>query len=411
MPDEQTSLDSLRIDRSREGDETKRTWIPLLVVILLLGVAGGFWLLRGPAVAEVRTAIAREVAASSRTTVLNASGYVTARRQATVSSKVTGKVLEVLIEEGMEVEAGQVMARLDSSNVRAGLILAEAQTEAARAAVKETGVRLAEARLGLDRALALRAGKVSSQAELDRAQAEVDALAARIDRQRREVEVAQRQVALWQRQLEDMVIRSPFAGIIVSKNAQPGEMISPISAGGGFTRTGIGTVVDMTSLEIEVDVNESYINRVSAGQKVIAVLDSYPDWQIPSYVIAIIPTADRQKATVAVRIGFEELDARILPDMGVKVAFQEQGSDGSDRDPGISATLIVIPQSGLRRSAGGASVLVVNDQQIEERSVTVTEGREGDQVFVIGGLRPGERVVVEGPDDLIEGDRVEEIHE
>lgn len=409
MPDEKTSLDSLRIDRSRERDETKRTWLPMVVVILLLGLAGMLWWLRGPAVAEVRTAIAREVAASSTTTVLNASGYVTARRQATVSSKVTGKVLEVLIEEGMEVEAGQVMARLDSSNVRAGLRLAEAQTEAARAALKETGVRLAEARLGLERALELLAGKVTSQAELDRAQAEVDSLAARIDLQRREVEVAQRQVALWQGQLEDMVIRSPFTGIIVSKNAQPGEMISPISAGGGFTRTGIGTVVDMRSLEIEVDVNESYINRVAPEQRVVAVLDSYPDWQIPSYVIAIIPTADRQKATVAVRIGFDELDPRILPDMGVKVAFQEHGSAGSDRNPGTSATVVVIPQSGLRRSAGGTRVLVVNDQQIEERAVTVAEGPEGDEIFVIAGLAAGERLVVEGPTDLAAGDRVEEI--
>jgi RND family efflux transporter MFP subunit len=297
------------------------------------------------------------------------------------------------------------------------LRLAEAQMQASQAALKETEVRLAEARLELDRAVELLAEEVTSQAELDRAQAEFESLGARIERQRSEVEVGQRQVVLWQRQLEDLVIRSPFSGVIVSKNAQPGEMISPNSAGGGFTRTGIGTVVDMTSLEIEVDVNESYINRVAPGQKVVAVLDSYPDWQIPSYVIAIIPTADRQKATVEVRIGFDQLDPRILPDMGVKVAFQERGSngsagsEGSGDSPGSGSPAVVIPKFGLRDGTVGTKVLVVHDSKIEERAVTVAESEGSDEVFVLGGLAPGERLVVEGPADLAEGDRVEEINE
>ena len=268
-------------------------------------------------------------------TVLNASGYVTARRQATVSSKVTGKVIEILIEEGMEVEEGQVLARLDVSNVGAGLRLAEAQLGAARSTVRETEVRRDQAGIELRRQekLVAERDRQPGGAGPGAGRARCPGGAASTASERTSA-VAERQVAVWRQQMEDRTIRAPFAGIVVAKNAQPGEMISPISAGGGFTRTGIGTVVDMSSLEIEVDVNEAYINRVRADQPVSATLDAYPDWRIPCHVIAVIPTADRQKATVEVRIGFDELDPRILPDMGVKVEFREAESeteDGRDR--------------------------------------------------------------------------------
>ncbi|MGB6643345.1 MAG: efflux RND transporter periplasmic adaptor subunit, partial [Thermoanaerobaculia bacterium] len=215
--------------------------------------------------------------------------------------------------------------------------------------------------------------------------------------------VAARQVAVWQQQLEDMVIRAPFAGVVVAKNAQPGEMISPISAGGGFTRTGIGTIVDMSSLEIEVDVNEAYINRVSAGQQVEARLDSYPDWPIPCHVIAIIPTADRQRATVTVRVGFEELDPRFLPDMGVKVAFQESAAVEGP------SSRMVLPKSAVRRDGDRDVVLVVADGRVERRAVTLAETR-GEEIYVSTGITAGERVVIAGPADLADGDSVKEIN-
>ena len=223
-----------------------------------------------------------------------------------------------------------------------------------------------------------------------------------IERQREEVGVAARQVAVWQQQLDDTVIRAPFTGVVVAKNAQPGEMISPISAGGGFTRTGIGTIVDMSSLEIEVDVNEAYINRVSAGQKVEARLDSYPDWPIPCHVIAIIPTADRQRATVSVRVGFEALDPRILPDMGVKVAFQESAAAEGP------SSRVVLPKSAVRREGDREVVLVVVEGQVERRAVTIGESR-GEEVYVSSGIAAGEKVVIAGPADLAEGDSVKEI--
>ena len=392
-------LDELKIDRQQEPSGSR--WWVLAAVTAVLALGAVLWWFSRPRVAEVTTAVAREVRAGGDQTVLNASGYVTARRQATVSSKVTGKVEEVLIEEGMEVIAGQVLARLDSSNALASVRLSEAQLLAARTELAETRVRKAEAQLDLDRVASLVADQVASQAELDRARAQVDSFSARLDSQDQAVGVADRALALAQRSLDDTVIRAPFDGIVVAKNAQPGEMISPMSSG-GFTRTGIGTIVDMSSLEIEVDVNEAYINRVVAGQRVEATLDAYADWKIPSQVIAIIPTADRQTATVRVRIGFDELDPRILPDMGVKVAFQgltEAISGGS--------TAIVVPVTAIRRRGGADVVFVVTDGAVERRAVKLGDADE-DEAFVLSGLVVGERVIIEGPTELKDGDQVKE---
>jgi HlyD family secretion protein len=397
---EKATLADLKIDRSGDDEGTSRGWLWLLAlgVVVLLG-AGGYFL-RAPRAKRVEVAIARVTDSAGAATVLNASGYVTARRAATVSSKVTGKVLEVLIEEGMEVEEGQIVARLDDSNVGASVRLAEAELRAARTALEETRVQLAESQLRLDRTKALVADGVVSQAELDRIQAETDSLEARLERQREEEAVAERRLAVWTQQLEDTVIRAPFDGIVTTKDAQPGEMISPVSAGGGFTRTGIGTIVDMSSLEIEVDVNESYINRVRAGQRVEAALDAYPDWKIPCHVIAIVPTADRDRATVRVRIGFEELDPRILPDMGVKVAFREDQPEPAGR------RVVAIPGKAIREDSGRDIVFVANGGTVERRAVNVAS-TEGGQALILAGLDGGEQVVVEGPDDLAEGDRVE----
>jgi RND family efflux transporter MFP subunit len=392
-------LDGLKIDRPEESARS-RWWI-LAAVVAVSALLLALWWFTRPRVAEVTTAMAREVSVGGDQTVLNASGYVTARRQATVSSKVTGKVEEVLIEEGMEVTAGQVLARLDGSNARASVRLSEAQLTAARAELEETRVRRAQSQLELDRVSSLVVDQVASQAELDRAQAEVDSLSARLDSQSQAVRVAEQALALARQSLDDTVIRAPFDGIVVAKNAQPGEMISPMSSG-GFTRTGIGTIVDMSSLEIEVDVNEAYINRVVAGQRVEATLDAYADWKIPSQVIAIIPTADRQTATVQVRIGFDELDPRVLPDMGVKVAFQ-----GATDVSSASSTALVVPSAAIRGDAGVDVVFVVDDGKVERRAVKLGDVGE-DEAFVLSGLAAGERVVVDGPPELNDSDQVKE---
>jgi len=402
------SLDDLKIDRQADRPPSRTgTYILLLIVaVVVLGaVAFQFW---PDSAVEVRTVIARETGAgASRSgpgTVLNASGYVTARRQATVSAKFTGRVTEVLIEEGMEVEEGQVLARLDDSNLRPALALAEAQLLSAQRGAAETEALLTEAQLNFKRTQSLVERKLASEAELDRARALARSLEAQRARKLADVEVAERQVDIYRQQVEDSIIRAPFAGVVVAKNAQPGEMISPISAGGGFTRTGIGTIVDMSSLEIEIDVNEAYINRVAPGQAVVATLDAYPDWKIPCHVIAIIPTADRQRATVEVRVGFDRLDPRILPDMGVKVAFQEPEGDDGEASPvgGFS-----LPAAAIRREQGRNYVLVVSDGKIERRAVSVDAGGDGT-VRVTSGLAAGESVVVDGPPDLRDGAAVKE---
>jgi RND family efflux transporter MFP subunit len=368
-------------------------------------MAGGAWWLRRPQPAVVKVATVEEVGGArdgGPPAVLNASGYVTPRRRATVSSKITGKVIEVHVEEGMAVKHGQVLARLDDTVSRRYLELAEAELAAARRNAAETDVRLREAGLTLNRTRSLVKDGISGQADLDRAEAEVDALKARLDLSREQVNVSMAQVAVRRTEIDDMVIRAPFSGIAVSKDAQPGEMISPVSAGGGFTRTGICTIVDMSSLEIEVDVNESFINRVLPGQAVEATLDAYPEWRIPAHVIITVPTADRQRSTVLVRIGFEKLDPRILPDMGVKVAFL-----GAPEPVTASARpRLVVPRVAVRKEGGQDIVFVVKDNTLERRAVRVGT-TQGDKVDISTGLVAGERVVVDGPPGLSDGRVIE----
>ncbi|MGH9161466.1 MAG: efflux RND transporter periplasmic adaptor subunit [Vicinamibacteraceae bacterium] len=412
MTDLKTDLASLRLDRSaKSGGSAWRAWGAALVLALVLAGVGWWWVTRTQA-ATVRTAdvVARSSGdASGGHTVLNASGYVTARRRATVSAKITGKLVDVLVDEGMQVRAGQVLARLDDSMHRAALGLAEAQLAAAEKLLAESEVRLHEAELQFGRQERLTKEGVVPQADLDTARAEVDALRARIAAGQQDVTVAQRQVALRRTELADTVITAPYSGVAITKDAQPGEMISPGAQGGGFTRTGICTIVDMSSLEIEVDVNEAYIQRVSPNQRVTAVLDAYPDWEIPGRVITTVPAADRQKATVLVRIRFEQLDPRILPDMGVKVAFlQDPPQDGTESRTTEARPRVLVPKGAVRSVDGSSIVFVVRDGRAERRAVRVGAA-EGDHVEVLSGLSGGERVVVEGPADLADGTTVEEV--
>jgi HlyD family secretion protein len=323
-----------------------------------------------------------------------------ARRRATISAKITGKVIEVDVDEGMAVKEGQILARLDPAPYQVQLDLAGAQLASVRRNLVETETRLALAKLTLRRATDLVGKGVLSQDALDTAKTEEEALEARHLAEREQVTVAQRQLAVAQQALDETVIRAPFSGISISKDAQPGEIVSPISAGGGFTRTGICTIVDMHSLEVEVDVNESYIQRVKAEQKVSATLDAYSDWQIPAHVITIIPSADRQKATVKVRIGFDQLDPRILPDMGVKVSFLAAPGEKAQ-----AKRTILVPRAAVRGAKGEEYVLVVANDRVEHRAILLGSS-VGDPAEIVSGLSAGEQVIVEGAADLKDKDRV-----
>ena len=405
MADPSERIKQLKIDRSSES-AAKTGWLwPAVATVVVAAIAVWWFFLRpasGAVLVEIDVA-RRPPSLAAANSVLDASGYVVARRQATVSSEVTGKVVAVLIEEGMRVEAGQIVARLDDSTQQAQLGLAKAQVESARAALAEIEAELRNARLERDRLRDLAARNLASVSSLDAAEANHDALEARLGTGRENVNVAMSSVAVAEDSLSNMTIRAPFAGMVVSKNAQPGEMISPVSAGGGFTRTGICTVVDMDSLEIEVDVNEYYIQRVTSGQRVSATLDAYPDWQIPAEVIAIVPTADRQKATVRVRIGFLERDERILRDMGAKVAFLGVESVA---EPQREVTGVLVARETLRSDEDGDFVWRVSNATVERRGVTLGSPTDRARVLVVNGLAPGDTIVRSSDASLVAGQRI-----
>lgn len=392
-------LSQLKIDRDEPSElSTRWPWVVgfLLLALLILGL---IWLMTSPPAIPVSTQVARMTnERGTANSVLNATGYVAARRYATVSSKVTAKVVEVLVEEGMTVQEGQIVARLDDSDTLKLLAVEQAGLDAARAQLAETQTRLSEAERIKHRADEMFRKKLLSEAELDVVTSNYQSLQAQLEARRAQALSAQRRVELQQQYLDDMTLRAPFSGVVVSKDAQPGEIISPVSAGGGFTRTGICSLVDMESLEIEVDVNESYIDRIRANQPAQATLEAYPDWKIPARVLAIVPTADRQKATVRVRVGFLELDPRILPDMGIKVAFFESETASPD-DTKPLRQAIVVPRNAVQQVGNDAFVFAVQGSTVQQRNVEI-EVRNDGEYWLLSGLEPGEHFVVNPPPTL-----------
>src|SRR5438094_2016358 len=392
-------LSGLKIDARARRIPANRRWVVLSAgLVALLLVAGGLYAFLREAVAEVEVATVR-ADKGGRPTLLNASGYVTPRQRATIAAKITARVNEIFVDEGMSVEPGQVLAKLDDSDARARLASAHADQNATAATVGDLRVNLENAEREARRIEELWERRLVAEQARDQARMAVDSLRARIVLAREQVAAAEARVKIAQQDLDNCTVRAPFGGIVVSKDAQRGEMVSPVSAGGGFTRTGIATIVDMASLEIEVDVNESYIARVKAGQPVTAVLDAYPDWQIPARVRTVIPSADRQKATVKVRAAFDRLDPRILPDMGVKVTFL------GDKPTRPTAGRVLVPKAALRDEGGAAVVFVHRDGRLERRRVTTGDTR-GAEVEVVAGLADGEPIVTAGPKTLRDGQRV-----
>lgn len=403
-------LKELRIDRkapppappSRRG-----LWIALgVVAVLLLAVAAWFALGREKPV-EVRTATVTAIASGSASaSVLDATGYVVARRMATVSAKITGKVREVLIEEGQRVEAGQVLATLDPIDAAQQRDLAASQVAAARSQLGGVQAQLKEAEANATRMSALAAQKLVSRAQYEQAIAQRDTLRSQLSTAQRNVQVAHDGLRIAAQGVDNTVVRAPFAGVVVAKAAQPGEIVSPLSAGGGFTRTGIGTIVDMDSLEVEVDVGEAYIGRVQPKMPVEAVLNAYPDWKIPAEVIAIIPTADRGKATVKVRVALKAKDPRIVPDMGVRVSFLEAPKADAKQPEGMRA-----PGAALVERDGATVAFVVGDEDAVEQRTVRTGIALGDDRQVLSGLSAGDEVVLDPPAELQDGAKVKRAEE
>jgi RND family efflux transporter MFP subunit len=402
MPETSTKPDlgALRIEAHERGSRNAGKFIAIasLVLLAMLVAAGGVYayLHQTPSV-QVATAESPDTEPQA---LLNASGYVTPQRRATVAAKITGRVTGVFFTEGMHVHKGFVLATLDDSDAQKALASAKADRDATQASILDLQVQLKNAQIELHRAQQLRADGIQTQEALDNATMAVNSLQAKIDYTKEQVVAADAKIGEAQQSVDNTVISAPFDGIIVSKDAQVGEMVSPISAGGGFTRTGIATLVDMASNEIEVDVNENYIARVKPGQDVTAVLDAYPDWKIPCHVRTIIPTADRQKATVEVRVAFDKLDPRILPDMGVKVTFLGREERRVEAPAGV-----LVPQNAVRDDGGQKVVFLVKGDHLERHAVKVG-ATTGGQTQILAGLTPGDTVVVHGPGDLKDGEAV-----
>lgn len=406
-------LGSLRIhdgQRAKSGMGRRAIYAAIPVLIFAGIVAAAFAFRSQKPVVEVATAAKPD--AVGHQTALNASGYITPRRRATIAAKITGRVTGVFFDEGTRVAEGQLLATLDDLDVKRALDSAKADGDSAQAAIADFEVQLKNSQIELRRAEQLQKAGVQTQEALDNATMAVDSLKAKIALAKQQVVAADSRIGVAQQAVDNCTIRAPFGGIVVSKDAQVGEMVSPNSAGGGFTRTGIATIVDMKSNEIEVDVNESYIAKVKEGQQVTATLDAYPDRPVPSKVRTVIPTADRQKATVKVRITILNLEKYdfILPDMGVKVAFLEEEQavakeKGKNGEKGPQAVAF-IPKSAVRSDSAASFVFLVRDGKLERRAVSLGMDR-GTDVAVLAGVTPGDSLVVKGPESLRDGDKVE----
>jgi RND family efflux transporter MFP subunit len=402
-------LKELRIERHQREDRGRGPgrwpWIAGGAIALLVLLAGAGWMLLGHRAVAVQIATAVTPTSDGEAgAVLQATGYVTARRQATVSAQITGTLTAVLIEEGDHVTQGQVLARLDDSGYKANLAAAKAQADAAHAQVAQYRAQLAQSTHDAARLQSLVARGLVSKQSAEQAQTQVDSLRAQLNAQLQQARSADAQANVAKVNFDYTVVRAPFSGVVTTKDAQVGEIISPLSAGGGFTRTGVGTIVDMASLEVDVDVNEAYIGRVKPGMPAEAVLDAYPDWSIPAHVVAIVPTADRGKATIKVRVALEKKnDARIVPDMGVRVSFLEQKPKAASEAP----QGVLVPATAIVQRDGRSVVFVVDGNVAHQRTVSPAAQAYGELRLLPTAVNAGDNVVVSPPAELHDGSDVQ----
>ena len=400
-------LNQLRIqgdDREDQGGAPRWLWptVGAAVIVVALAAGAAYWFFNARAIAvQTATAVAPS-AGGAAGAVLQATGYITARRQATVSTQITGTLTQVLIEEGDHVQKGQILARLEDSSLRAGLNVAQANIQSAQAQVAHAQAQLTQATADSRRQDELVASGMVSKQAAEQARTAVATFAAQLDARRREADAARAQLASAQVNYDYTYVRAPFAGVVTAKAAQVGEIVSPLSAGGGFTRTGVGTIVDMDSLEVGVDVNESFIGQVKADMPAEAVLDAYPDWKVPAHVIAIVPSADRGKATVKVRVALEQKDARMVPDMGVRVSFLGSKPTATAQAP----KGVLVPSQAVVQRDGQSVVFVVIDSKAAQRGVKPAPQDVGTMKLLPDAVKVGERVILSPPPSLRDGTEV-----
>jgi RND family efflux transporter MFP subunit len=417
MNDKSDLLQQLRLDREAppESQSVRRHW--WIGIAAALALAGGWFFATRPATVPVSIVVARapsgKTGGATTTSILDASGYVVARRQATVSAKVTGKLAQLFIEEGQHVEAGEVLAKLDDTNIMAALQRAKAAFAQAEATVVQSKAVAGDLTPTFERNQKLAAAKLISNEALEASKTAYDSQQKELAVSEGNVNIMRAELDIAQRNEDDTVVRAPYTGVITSKNAQQGEIISPLSAGGGFTRTGIGTLVDMDSLEVETDVNENFIGRIHPNEPAVLKINAYPDWQIPAYVIAVIPTADRSKATVKVRVGFKTHDARILPEMSAHVSFLNETDKPLSGEQTPTTGGVTLPSTAVEQTPAtdtGVAFVLLKNGTVARRIVSIG-ARTSEEVTILSGLSSGDRVVVGDFARIRDGRRVSIISE
>jgi len=385
--DKSSLLDSLKIEREpvRHKGPSPIFYSAVVAVLIAAGAAGWYFWPDDRIPVHVVTASAEGSGGGGAS--LDASGYVVARRKATLSAKIMGKIAEVNFQEGQTVKAGEIVARLDDTNAAAALQQAQAQLVQAKAAF-DNAARFYTRYQGLKAQNAISTDMVETQHTL-------------YDTARTQYGVAQAQVAFASAALRDTVVRAPFAGVVTVRVAQVGEVVAPQASGGGDTRTGILTIVDMDSLEVQVDVSENYIERVQVGGATVIHLDAFPDWDIPGSVIAIIPTADQAKGTVAVRVAIKSKDTRILPNMAARVGFMTAPEKGAVQ----AVSRISVPASAVIANGKTGTIFLVNDGKVEKRDVALGL-KTAQSITVLSGITAGDRLAGDNLDKLHDGDKV-----
>lgn len=390
MSSDKPDLSSLRIPRTEEprvGRGGAGRFVPWLFVVPAVLVAA-LWSWLAPRAVPVRAALASATGGGSvGGSGITANGYVVARTRASVSARIVGRLEYLRVSEGSRVRRGEILARIESGDYEAAL-------NAARASVAQFEAQLRQARREVERAGALGQQQLVPVSQVEDAQTAVEVTSAQLASARAQAKLAEVN-------LENTRVRAPFDGTVLRKDAEVGEIVAPSSAGGGLTRTAIVTMANLATLEVEVDVNEAYIAQIRNGQRCRITLDAYPDTSFAGRVRQVVPTADRQKATVQVKVSILDRDARILPEMGAKVVFVPAGQEKLAAAP----RRVIVPADAVVQGPGSARVWVIAGGRVAVREVDAGPAHD-DHLEIRRGLNGGESVVLQPPANLKDGARV-----
>jgi RND family efflux transporter MFP subunit len=403
-PEEPLNLEALRLSRHdsdlQPGRSRRRRTIIITFLVFLVAAFVFWWIFSGSFLSpKVRVAPVIKMYPAQAITLLNASGYVVAQHKASVSSKSTGRLAYLGVEEGSRVKKGAVIARLENADLIAARDRAAANLNAAKATLEQAEAELTDARLNYRRLKQLLAQNLIARQDYDTAAARDQKAAAGVANAQANIKAAAAALNEAQTAVEYALIRAPFDGVVLTKNAEVGEVVAPFGAALN-ARAAVATMADMNSLMVEADVAEANIHQVKVGQPVEVLLDALPGVRFPGKVHMIVPTADRSKATIMVKVAFDTLDSRILPEMSAKVAFLFRPLKAQEEQP----RLVVNPKALVQRN-GRRIAFVLKNQKVQ--AVPIEVGPQlGDWVEVLGGLQEGDKVVVQPPKNLRNGDRV-----